>query len=584
MSKKPSIVRFLPILYWGPRYNKDTFAEDSTAAIVVAIILIPQSLAYALLAGMPAETGLYASIFGLTIYALFGSSNTLSVAPVAILSLMTAVAIDKLSLGSETEYIAAAVTLAFTSGVVLVLFGFLRLGFIANFLSHPVISAFITASAIIIGLSQVRHFLGVEAGGTNAIELSTSLLSSVSNTNFVTLILGISTILLIILSKRGLRKVLISLGFKPRIAIVFSKSGPLLAAFVTSFLVYFLSLDQQGVQILGYVQAGLPTIHVPEFSSELVESLLGSALLISIIGFVESVSVAQSLAARRRESIELDQELIGLGAANLGASFGGGFPITGGFSRSVVNFEAGAVTPASGLITALLIMVVTVFFAPILYWLPKVCLAAIIVVAVYSLIDFSVLKRSWIYSKADFIAVFLTLILTLTVGVEVGIATGVGSSILIHLYKTSQPHVAVVGRVKETEHFRNINRHKVEIFEELLSIRIDESLYFANSRYLEEFIFNLVATRPKLKHVILMCTAVNKIDLSALESLEKIAETLHRANIKLHLSEVKGPIMDKLATTDFFKHLSGNNYLSHNQAVEDLRESDPLSSDPKVRL
>jgi len=584
LSKKPSIVRFLPILYWGPRYNKDTFAEDSTAAIVVAIILIPQSLAYALLAGMPAETGLYASIFGLTIYALFGSSNTLSVAPVAILSLMTAVAIDKLSLGSETEYIAAAVTLAFTSGVVLVLFGFLRLGFIANFLSHPVISAFITASAIIIGLSQVRHFLGVEAGGTNAIELSTSLLSSVSNTNFVTLILGISTILLIILSKRGLRKVLISLGFKPRIAIVFSKSGPLLAAFVTSFLVYFLSLDQQGVQILGYVQAGLPTIHVPEFSSELVESLLGSALLISIIGFVESVSVAQSLAARRRESIELDQELIGLGAANLGASFGGGFPITGGFSRSVVNFEAGAVTPASGLITALLIMVVTVFFAPILYWLPKVCLAAIIVVAVYSLIDFSVLKRSWIYSKADFIAVFLTLILTLTVGVEVGIATGVGSSILIHLYKTSQPHVAVVGRVKETEHFRNINRHKVEIFEELLSIRIDESLYFANSRYLEEFIFNLVATRPKLKHVILMCTAVNKIDLSALESLEKIAETLHRANIKLHLSEVKGPIMDKLATTDFFKHLSGNNYLSHNQAVEDLRESEPLSSDPKVRL
>ena len=584
MSKKPSIVRFLPILYWGPRYNKDTFAEDSTAAIVVAIILIPQSLAYALLAGMPAETGLYASIFGLTIYALFGSSNTLSVAPVAILSLMTAVAIDKLSLGSESEYIAAAVTLAFTSGVVLVLFGFLRLGFIANFLSHPVISAFITASAIIIGLSQVRHFLGVEAGGTNAIELSTSLLSSVSNTNFVTLILGISTILLIILSKRGLRKVLISLGFKPRIAIVFSKSGPLLAAFVTSFLVYFLSLDQQGVQILGYVQAGLPTIHVPEFSSELVESLLGSALLISIIGFVESVSVAQSLAARRRESIELDQELIGLGAANLGASFGGGFPITGGFSRSVVNFEAGAVTPASGLITALLIMVVTVFFAPILYWLPKVCLAAIIVVAVYSLIDFSVLKRSWIYSKADFIAVFLTLILTLTVGVEVGIAIGVGSSILIHLYKTSQPHVAVVGRVKETEHFRNIDRHKVEIFEELLSIRIDESLYFANSRYLEEFIFNLVAMRPKLKHVILMCTAVNKIDLSALESLEKIAETLHRANIKLHLSEVKGPIMDKLATTDFFKHLSGNNYLSHNQAVEDLRESEPLSSDPKVRL
>ena len=281
MSKSPSIVRFLPILYWGPRYNKDAFAEDGIAAIVVAIILIPQSLAYALLAGMPAETGLYASIFGLTIYALFGSSNTLSVAPVAILSLMTAVAIDKLSLGSESEYIAAAVTLAFTSGVILVLFGFLRLGFIANFLSHPVISAFITASAIIIGLSQAQHFLGIEARGTNVIELSTSLLSSVSNTNLVTLTLGICTILLIILSKRGLRKVLMRLGFKSRIAIVFSRSGPLLAAFITSFLAYFLSLDQQDVQILGYVQAGLPTIYVPEFSSELVESLLGCLLYTS---------------------------------------------------------------------------------------------------------------------------------------------------------------------------------------------------------------------------------------------------------------------------------------------------------------
>jgi SulP family sulfate permease len=299
---------------------------------------------------------------------------------------------------------------------------------------------------------------------------------------------------------------------------------------------------------------------------------------------VESVSVAQSLAARRRESIELNQELIGLGAANLGASFGGGFPIAGGFSRSVVNFEAGAATPASGLIAALLIMIVTLFFAPILYWLPKVCLAAIIVVAVYSLIDFSVLKRSWIYSKADFTAVFLTLIITLTVGVEAGIAAGVGSSILIHLYKTSQPHIAVIGRVKGTEHFRNVNRHKVETFEELLSIRIDESLYFANSRYLEEFIFNLVAQRPKLQHVILMCTAVNKIDLSALESLEKIANTLHVADIKLHLSEVKGPIMDKLAATDFFNHLSGNNYLSHNQAVEDLRKSEPLYSEPKTHL
>jgi SulP family sulfate permease len=299
---------------------------------------------------------------------------------------------------------------------------------------------------------------------------------------------------------------------------------------------------------------------------------MGSAVLLAIIGFVESISVGQTLAARRRERIDLDQELVGLGAANIATSFGGGFPVTGGFSRSVVNFEAGASTPAAGFITAVMLLVVALFLTPVLFWLPKVSLAAIILVAIYSLVDFSVLGKSWRYSKADFIAVFLTLVLTLTIGVETGIGAGVAASILIHLYKTSQPHVAVVGRVDGTEHFRNIDRHKVETFDNLLSVRIDESLYFANTRYLEELIFGLVADKPVLEHVILMCTAVNQIDLSALETLEKINETLGELNIKLHLSEVKGPIMDSLSGTNFFRSITGNNYLSHNQAVEDLKD------------
>lgn len=302
-----------------------------------------------------------------------------------------------------------------------------------------------------------------------------------------------------------------------------------------------------------------------------MRALLGSAVLISIIGFVESISVAQVLAAKRRERIDLDQELVGLGAANLGSSLGGGFPISGGFSRSIVNFEAGAATPAAGLFTAILIALVAVLFTPLLFWVPRVCLSAIIMVAVYPLIDFSMLGKSWRYSKADFVAVALTLFLTLAVGVELGMAAGVLVSILIHLYKESKPHVAVVGRVTGTEHFRNVNRHQVEVFPNQLSIRIDESLYFANTRYLEELIFELIADKPELKHVILMCTAVNRIDLSALETLEKINETLDELGIKLHLSEVKGPIMDRLATTGFFKALTGNNYLIHNQAVEDLR-------------
>ncbi len=574
LNKGFSPRRFLPIIVWGPHYGKGKFADDAIAAIIVAIMLIPQALAYALVAGLPPETGLYASMFGLTVYALFGTSNTLSVAPVAVISLMTAAALGKLSLDGSEQAVAAALTLAFLSGGFLLLLGLLRLGFMANFLSHPVISAFITASAIIIGLSQLQHLLGVSASGQNVIELLISLSQSFSDANGITFGLGVGAILLIVWCKTGLRRGLLALGINARLATTVSRSGPLLVAIIMASLAFLLRLDQQGVQLLGDVPKGLPALAVPDFSFDLVNSLLGSAVLISIIGFVESISVAQTLAARRRERIDLDQELVGLGAANIAVSFGGGFPITGGFSRSVVNFEAGAATPTAGLFTAILIAVVTLFLTPVLYWLPKVCLAAIILVAVYSLIDISVLRKSWQYSKADFTAVFITLLLTLVIGVEIGIAAGVLASILIHLYKTSQPHVAVIGRVVGTEHFRNVRRHTVETYANLLSIRIDESLYFANTRYLEELIFKLVADNSKLKHVILMCTAVNEVDMSALETLEKISETLKDLDIDLHLSEVKGPIMDKLAGTEFFRSLSGNNYLSHNQAVEDLKQGD----------
>tara|TARA_B110000263_G_scaffold80136_1_gene70080 strand:- start:2654 stop:3847 length:1194 start_codon:yes stop_codon:yes gene_type:complete len=388
----------------------------------------------------------------------------------------------------------------------------------------------------------------------------------------LTLSIGIMAIVFILWSKSGMKNLLVALGINQSLAIILSRTGPIFVAIITATLAYTLRLDQQGLQLLGDVPKGLSGFGVPKFSLDLMGNLAGSAILISIIGFVESISVGQSLAARRRERIDLDQELVALGASNLGSSIAGGFPVSGGFSRSVVNFEAGAATPAAGLFTAILITLVALFLTPILFWLPRVCLAAIIIVAIIPLLDFSVLKRSWLYSKADFSAVTITLLLTLLVGVEFGISAGVFASIFIHLYKTSQPHVAVVGRVAGTEHFRNVNRHKVETFENLLSIRVDESLYFANTRYLEELLFKLVTEKPKLQHVVLMCTAVNKIDMSALASLETINETLESLNITLHLSEVKGPIMDRLATTQFFHALTGNNYLSHNQAVEDLND------------
>jgi SulP family sulfate permease len=552
--------------------------DDSVAALIVAIMLIPQSLGLSLVAGLPPETGLYASIFGLAVYSVFGTSSTLSVAPVAVISLMTAAALAKLPLEDPAEILNAALLLALLSGIGLFFLGLFRLGFMANFLSHPVISAFVTASALIIGMSQIKHLFGINGDGHNLIGLAKSLFESIGQTNLITLGMGIVSIGFILWCKAKMEWLLVKVGLPSYFARVVSRTGPVFIVVATSLAAYLWRLDLHGLQLLGEIPSGIPKFRVPQVDGELLGSLAGSAALIAIIGFVESISVAQTLAAKRREHIDLDQELVGLGSANIVTSFFGGFPVSGGFSRSVVNFDAGAATPAAGLITAVLVTLVALFFTPLLFWLPKVSLAAIILVAVIPLVDFSMLQKSWRYSKADFTAVFFTLSLTLLVGVEFGIAAGVLASILIHLYKTSQPHVAVVGRVAGSEHFRNVKRHDVETFENLLSIRIDESLYFANTRYLEELVFKLVAKQPNVEHVILMFTAVNAVDLSALETLAKINDTLSELGISLHLSEVKGPIMDRLEQTEFFRALSGNCYLSQNRAVEALKDRElPLS-------
>ena len=559
------------IFSWRKGYDRGRFTDDMVAALVVAVMLVPQALAYALLAGLPPQTGIYAAVFGLSAYALFGSSSTLSVAPVAVVSLMTAAALGRLGLSAPAALTAAAMTLALLSGVMLLLLGVLRLGFMANFISHPVISAFINAAAFTIAFSQLRTLLGVDGSGGNLLQQVLDLAGRLPPINWLTLSLGLVALAFIVWCKRGLKGLLLRVGLGMPVATSIARSGPLIVVIISALLVYFFDLHQQGVQVLGEVPRGLPGLRLPPLEADLLLNLWGAALLISIIGFVESVSVAQNLAARRRERVNLDRELLGLGAANMASGVGGGFPVSGGFARSVVNFDAGAATPAAGLLSALILLPVALFLTPLLYWIPQVSLAVIILAAIFALVDFSPLRRAWVYSKADFAAVALTFVLTLLVGVEIGIAAGVLVSLLIHLYKTSQPHVAVVGRVPGTEHFRSVDRHAVETFDNLLSIRVDESLYFANTRYLEELIFKLVAERGNLEHVILLCAAVNTIDLSALETLEKINGTLGDLNIRLHLSEVKEPIMDDLSRTTLIEDLSGNCYLSHNQAVEDLK-------------
>jgi SulP family sulfate permease len=562
--------RHVPVFDWGRTYDRNAFSNDMIAAVIVTIMLIPQSLAYALLAGLPPEAGIYASIAPIVLYAIFGTSRALAVGPVAVVSLLTASAIGQIAEQGTAGYAVAALTLAFLSGGFLVLMGVFRLGFLANFLSHPVIAGFITASGILIATSQLKHILGVSAYGHTLPEMLRSIFAHLNEINWITVVIGVLATGFLFWVRKNLKPTLRRFGASPLLADILTKAGPVAAVVTTTLAVWAFGLSDQGVKIVGAVPQSLPPLTLPSFSPDLLGALLVPAILISIIGFVESVSVAQTLAAKKRQRIDPDQELIGLGAANLGAAFTGGYPVTGGFARSVVNFDAGAETPAAGAFTAIGLAFAAVALTPLVYYLPNATLAATIIVAVLSLVDLSILKKTWGYSRTDFTAVAATILLTLGLGVEVGVASGVAISVLLHLYKTSRPHVAEVGLVPGTQHFRNIHRHEVETDPSLVTLRVDESLYFVNARFLEDLIQKRVIEGCAVKNVVLMFSAVNEVDYSALESLEAINHRLIDMNVGLHLSEVKGPVMDRLKRSHFLDDLNGRVFLSQYDAWNSL--------------
>lgn len=565
-----SLARYFPILDWGRRYDRATAASDLLAAVIVTIMLIPQSLAYAMLAGLPPQVGLYASIAPLLAYAVFGTSRTLAVGPVAVVSLMTAAAVGNVATQGTPEYLGAAIVLALLSGVFLLLLGLFRLGFLANFLSHPVISGFITASGLLIAISQLKHLLGLSAEGDTAIELVRGLIEQAGQINVPTAVIGFAGLGFLFWVRKGLQPLLQKAGVPARPAGMIAKAGPVVVVAASTLAVWALGLEQSGVRTVGEIPGGLPRLALPAFALTDWLALAGPAALLSIVGFVESVSVAQTLAAKRRQRIDPDQELVALGASNLGSAFSGGFPVTGGFARSVVNFDAGAETPAAGAYTAVGIAVATLFLTPLIRDLPTATLAATIIVAVLTLVDLKALSRTWRYSRADFAAMAATILLTLSMGVEVGIVAGVGLSLALYLYRGSKPHVAIVGQVPGTEHFRNVLRHQVQTVPGILTLRVDESLFFANARYLEDTVYELVAEDKAIRHLVLMCSAVNEVDASALESLEAINARLKDAGVTFHLSEVKGPVMDRLKRSHFLVDLTGEIYLSQHEAIAKL--------------
>lgn len=573
MSVEPAWRRYLhwlPAAAWLTTYRGREALSDGVAAVIVTIMLIPQGLAYALLAGMPPQTGLYASMLPLVVYAFFGTSRTLSVGPMAVMSLMTVAAVSRLAAPGSPEYVTAAMILAALSGFVLVALGVLRLGWIVNLLSRPVISGFVSASGVLIAASQLKYLLGVPMQGGNLADMLRSLAPQLSHFNSPTLMLGVATTVFLFWARKGLKPLLIKLGVKALPADLLTKAAPVLAVVATTLVVAGLHLTNAGVAVVGNIPRGLPALTLPTGKPEWWHQLLLPAALIGLISFISSISVAQALAAKRRERLNANYELVGLGAANLASAVSGGFPITGGFSRSVVNFEAGAVTPMAGIFTAAGIALAALFLTPLMYYLPKATLAATIIVAVVPLIDLGEMRKIWRYSLSDFVAMAVTVVTVLAVGVETGVVAGVAASILLFLWRTSTPHVAVVGQVPGTEHFRNVLRHDVNCSRSVLSVRVDESLYFANARNLEDQLYDAVLLRPTVKHVVIMCSAINQVDASALDSLESLNRRLQDAGVQLHLSEVKGPVMDHLRASDLLAHLSGQVYLSHYEALKDL--------------
>lgn len=552
---------------WLRQYQRPWLSGDLTAGLIVTVMLIPQSLAYAMLAGLPPQIGLYASILPLLAYAFFGSSMTLAVGPVAVASLMTASALTPLAAPGSESYIMLAVLMALMSGLILFIAGLLRLGFLAYFLSHPVISGFISGSAILIAIGQLKYLLGISLPSGSIIATVNGLAHQISAININTAVIGIAALLFLFFARLALAPLLKSAGVPTKLADLLTKLAPMAVVIISTAIVASTGLDQSAqVTIVGQVPSGLPSIGLPPISWQQTQALWLPALLISLVGFVESVSVAQSLALKRGQRISPDRELLGIGAANIASALSGGYPVTGGFARSVVNFSAGANTPAAGVISAVLMAIVISAFTGWFYYLPVSVLAATIIVAVLGLLDWHTLREAWRYDKADAVSLLLTFAGVIFLGVEEGILLGVALSLAVLVWRSSHPHMAVVGRVPGTEHFRNIDRHQVETLTGLIALRIDESLYFANAQIIEEKVEALIQSNTDTRTVLMILSAVNQLDSTALAMLTDMQKDLAARKITLQFAEIKGPVLDRLRSTPLGEKMHDQIFLSTHEA------------------
>lgn len=567
-----SLTGWLPIARWLSAYRREDLSADLVAGFVTSVLLIPQGLAFALLAGLPPHVGVYASILPPLAYAVFGTSRTLAVGPVSVASIMVAEALR--GLPPDADPVAAGVVLALLCGAVLLALGFARLGLLANFLSHPVLSGFTSAAAIIIILSQLPALVGVRWPAEVTFgEAGHVIVNAVRHINPATLAIGALCVALLLVSAGPLERLLVLAGASATRARVLARTAPLVVVAIATLLVGIMGLDAgHGVAVVGEFSHALPRFGVAWPAWNVVVDLLPAATLIALVGYVESVSIAKTLANRRRETIAPNQELIALGAANLAAAASGAMPVAGGFSRTLVNYNAGARTQMASVITAVLVAIAAWLFASQLHHVPKAALAAIIIVAVARLIDVPAARAAWKYDRADGLVLLATAACVLVAGLDVGLFAGLVLSLLVYIGKASRPHIAELGRMPGTEHFRNVKRYDhLETWPDLLLLRVDEHLSFANTAWLEETLMNRVAGSARLGHLVLVCSGINGIDTSGLETLTRLAHSFREAGITLHLAEVKGPVMDRLKRSDLLTVMApGRVFISAHEAVNAL--------------
>ncbi len=583
LPDRTGFARYLPSWHWARDYSAGDLPQDALAGLFVAILLVPQAMAYAALADLDPTVGLYAAIAPALLYAIFGTSRFLAIGPVALVSLLTGEAIASAldaSRASGLEAAQIALVLALLVGAVLLLMGLLKFGFLVNFISDPVLSGFTSAAAVLIASSQLRTLIGVDAArGAGFLGTLRNLWGALDTINWVTLSLGVALIALLILAKAPLRNLLGRSSLSERLQLVVRQSVPLLLVVASTLATWAFALHQQaGVAIVGDLAGGLPPLTLdlfgPLFKPSLWLSLLPSALVIAAVLFVTGVAVATSLAGQRRQHIDPDQEAIALGAANLAAALTGGYPVGASISRSAINFDAGARTPAASAITALIVLLTVTFFSGLFRFLPRVMLAALIMTAVVGLFDVVAMRRTWRYSRAEFFALAATFVAVLTLGIERGIVVGAAAGLAVYLYQTSEPRIVVEGEVAGRKRLRSTERDFVEpLASTVLPLRIDQDLYFANVRHCEARVLEEVAHHDDVRCLLLDLQSVSQIDSSGSQMLMRLVDNLEAAEIAVGLAGAQKPVADALRESGLLERLGNDHvFLTAYEGVQSLGE------------